>query len=213
MSTYQSSVSGPLAGLKVLECTHALAGAWCGILLADLGADVVKIEATTGETTRSPYEAYATGSDPIVVGCGNNRLWQRFCDGIERPELANDPRFATPTARHANRQQLEREIETILAAQPATYWLSRLEAVGVPAGPVNDIAQAHNDPLVKSLEMVVEVEGERYMRTPISLSDAEVSIRRGPPALGEHTREVLAETGFSAAEVAKLLDDGILVQA
>ena len=107
-----------------------------------------------------------------------------------------------------NRDALQARIEAVLARDTTADWLPRFEAVGVPAGPLNDIAQAWDDPQVKARGLMGEAGGRRFVKTPIKLHDTPVELTRGPGEVGEHTREVLAEAGYSADEIEDLLAGG-----
>ena len=86
--------------------------------------------------------------------------------------------------------------------------MAKLEAVGVPAGPLNDIAQAWDDPQVKARGLMAEVDGRRFVRTPIKMSATPVAVAHGPAEVGQHTRQVLNEAGYSEAEIDALLASG-----
>jgi formyl-CoA transferase len=172
---------------------------------------------TTGEVARrqgtrhrlaAPYEALRTADGHMVVGVNNQRLWLRFCEAIGAPELAAEPGFERPNLRVRNRDALQARLEAILAADTTASWVARLEAKGVPAGPLNTIAEAWDDPQVKARGLLAEVDGRRFVKTPIKLHDTPVALRRGPAEVGEHTREVLAEAGFAGEEIVALVASG-----
>jgi crotonobetainyl-CoA:carnitine CoA-transferase CaiB-like acyl-CoA transferase len=152
----------------------------------------------------APYEALKTGDGYIVVGANNQRLWERLCGALDARRLQDDPRFATPRDRLGNRDALQVELEGILAAQPAAHWLERLLAANVPCGPINTIGQAVEDPHVRARGLIAEVEGRRFTRAPVTLSEAPVAVRRGPAGVGEHTREVLRQAGYDDGEIQTL---------
>ncbi|HVP01800.1 MAG TPA: CoA transferase, partial [Solirubrobacteraceae bacterium] len=89
----------------------------------------------------APYETFAAAGGDLAIAGGNDAIFERLCDVLERPALARDPRFATNAARVAHRDELAAELEAALARRPAAEWAERLNAAGVPAGPVNDVAQ------------------------------------------------------------------------
>ena len=156
----------------------------------------------------APYEPLKTADGHIVVGVNSQRLWTRFCAALGEPGLAEEAEFATPGLRMRNRDALQARLEGVLARAGRDHWLARLEAEGVPAGPLNDIAQAWDDPQVKARGLLGEVGGRRFVKTPIKLHATPVELARGPADVGEHTRAVLAEAGYSDEEIAALIESG-----
>jgi formyl-CoA transferase len=156
----------------------------------------------------APYEALKTADGHMVVGVNNQRLWQRFCEALGEPGLAEEEGFDRPNRRVKNRDALQARIEAILIADTTANWMAKLEAKGVPAGPLNNIAQAWDDPQVKARGLLAEVGGRRFVRTPIKLHDTPVTVRTGPAEVGEHTREVLAEAGFKSEDIEALIAEG-----
>jgi crotonobetainyl-CoA:carnitine CoA-transferase CaiB-like acyl-CoA transferase len=125
------------------------------------------------------------------------------------------PAFATDAERVLHRAELAALIEAILSARPRDYWLERLESGGVPCGPINDYAQVFEDAQVRAREMGVEVDHPtlgrlRALGTPLKMSETPIDARRRAPLLGEHTREVLLEVGYSGSEIEALLGDGAI---
>jgi formyl-CoA transferase len=156
----------------------------------------------------APYEALKTADGHMVVGVNSQRLWRRFCDAIGDAALADEPGFDTTGGRMKNRDALQVRIEAILTTDTSANWVLKLEAKGVPAGPLNTIAQAWDDPQIKARGLLAEAGGRQFPRTPIKLHDTPVALTRGPAEVGEHTREVLGEAGFSAAEIDALIAEG-----
>ena len=156
----------------------------------------------------APYEALKTADGHMVVGVNNQRLWKRFCEGLGEPALAEEAAFNSTGNRMKNRDALQGRLEAILARDTSANWVLKLEAVGVPAGPLNTIAQAWDDPQVKARGLLAEVEGRRFPRTPIKLHETPVALTRGPAEVGQHTREVLAEAGLSADDINGLIASG-----
>jgi crotonobetainyl-CoA:carnitine CoA-transferase CaiB-like acyl-CoA transferase len=174
-----------------------------------------EVAAANGSRHRlaAPYEALKTADGYIVVGVNNARLWGRFCDAIDAPELKDDPAFADNRQRVMNREALQQRLETILAAAPTGVWVERLLAKGVPCGPINRIDQALADPQVRARGLLEDVEGRRFVRAPISLSKTPVKVGRGPPALGADTREILGELGLTAREIDELVAASVVGEA
>ncbi len=158
----------------------------------------------------APYEALKTGDGFIVVGVNSQRLWERFCDALDAPDLANDPAFADGRARLTHRDALQARLEAILAVAGADEWIARLLAKGVPCGPVNTIADALADPQVAARGLLAQVDGRSFIRAPIGLSETPVAVTRGAPPLGAHSREVLTQAGITADEIDSLVQDGVL---
>jgi crotonobetainyl-CoA:carnitine CoA-transferase CaiB-like acyl-CoA transferase len=156
----------------------------------------------------APYEALKTADGHMVVGVNSQRLWKRFCEALDAPGLAEETSFNSPAGRMQNRDALQARLEAILARDTSASWVLKLEAAGVPAGPLNDLAQAWDDPQIKARGMLAEVGGRRFVRTPIKLHDTPVALTRGPAEIGEHTREVLAEAGFASDDIEALIAEG-----
>lgn len=161
----------------------------------------------------APYQAFKTRDTWVIVGAANQNSWLKFVEAIEAPHLADDPRFAQPTDRMDHLDALVDTLNGILSQRTTKDWLDVLEAAGVPAGPVYDIAEMVADPHTKARNMIAKVPaatgGEfAAIGHPVKYSAADTTIQRGAPLLGEHTREVLAEYGFSADEVEALAADG-----
>lgn len=156
----------------------------------------------------APYEALKTADGHMVVGVNSQRLWKRFCEALEEPGLADEAEFNSAAGRMQNRDALQARLEAILARDTSANWVLKLEAKGVPAGPLNDLAQAWDDPQIKARGMLAEVDGRRFVRTPIKLHDTPVALTRGPAEVGEHTREVLAQAGFASDDIEALIAEG-----
>jgi crotonobetainyl-CoA:carnitine CoA-transferase CaiB-like acyl-CoA transferase len=140
----------------------------------------------------TPYETLATADRPLVVAVGNDGQFARLCRAVGRAELAGDPRFATNVDRVANREELAALLEEALAPRGAADWVAALAEAGVPCGLVNDIGEAFALADRLGLGPVADAGGIPQVASPIGLSATPVSYRLPPPALGEHTAEVLA---------------------
>jgi crotonobetainyl-CoA:carnitine CoA-transferase CaiB-like acyl-CoA transferase len=166
----------------------------------------------------APYQAFATADGWIVIGANNTRLWQRTLEVLGAQHLADDPRFRENADRMAHLKELEAALAPYFEQHASADLLARLEAAGVPAGPVYDVLEMHADPQVEAREMVVEVEHARLgpVRTlglPVKFSDTPGRVRAGAPLYGQHTREVLRAHGFGDAEIEALLVDGAIAVA
>ena len=162
-----------------------------------------------GHRTAAPYQAFRTADGWINLGGGSPAFWPIICRVLGVPTLADDPCFATPPLRVKNRATLAELLEARFVTAPTATWLERLEAAGVPAGPILDYRQVFADPHVRHREMAVEVDHPRAGRTrvlgiPVKLSATPGAVRRPAPTLGQHTEEVLSELGYDATGIADL---------
>ena len=139
----------------------------------------------------TPYETLATADRPLVVAVGNDGQFARLCRVLGVPGAATDPRFATNADRVTHRDALAELLERALAARGASDWVAGLSEAGVPCGLVNDVGEAFALAERLGLEPVAAAGGIPQVANPIRLSSAPVSYRLAPPALGEHTAEVL----------------------
>ena len=164
----------------------------------------------------APYQAFEAADGWITVGAANQTNWLRLLEALERPDLQEDPRFADDSGRMANIDDLVVILTDIFKRRPARDWLERLEGAGVPAGPVLDIAGMQADAQALARGMVMQVPHSRVgpvktLGHPVHYSATPTEITRGAPLLGEHTREVLAQYGYSRGEVDKFLAEGVVV--
>ena len=143
----------------------------------------------------TPYETLATADRPLVVAVGNDGQFARLCRVLGVPEAAADPRFATNAARVANRDALAPLLERALAARGAAEWVAALSEAGVACGLVNDVGEAFALAERLGLDPVADAGGVPQVADPIGLSATPASYRLAPPALGQHTAEVLRWLG------------------
>jgi formyl-CoA transferase len=163
----------------------------------------------------SPYQRFSTQDSYIVVGAGNQSLFERFCRAVGKPEWIEDPRFAKNTGRMKHRADLERLIEALFVTRPTAHWQRVLDEAGIPCGPVNTYREIFADPQVRHRAMVVtcddaELGSVPHLRMPVRLSASTVAVRRTAPKLGEHNGPILAELGYSAAQIGALKEQRIV---
>ncbi|MBJ7311801.1 CaiB/BaiF CoA transferase family protein [Rugamonas sp. CCM 8940] len=163
-----------------------------------------------------PYQTFACNDGYIIVATGNDGQYQKFVETGGRPELANDPRFATNPLRVQHRDTLVPLLAAMVSTQSRAYWIAELEAVGVPCGPINDVGEVYQDPQVQARGLVVELPHPtagtvKLVRSPMKLSATPALAELAPPLLGQHTEEVLGQLlGHSAADIAALRAKGVL---
>ena len=162
----------------------------------------------------APYQSLRTGDGYLVLGCANQRTWERFCENVvERPEWMEDPRFLTNADRGGNVEALESLIEEVLAGDTTANWLEKCDRAGVPAGPVNTFKDALEDPHYQARGMVQAFDHPKLgpvktLGFPSKFSATPSRIREPAPLFGQHTGEVLADLGLDAERVAALRERG-----
>jgi crotonobetainyl-CoA:carnitine CoA-transferase CaiB-like acyl-CoA transferase len=166
----------------------------------------------------APYQAFPTKDGWITVGAANQANWQRLLRVLGAEALADDPRFADNRGRMANLKALEDTLTTIFQKRSTEEWLALLEEAGVPAGPVLNVRQMHENEQALARQMIVETDHPRAGRVktlglPVKFSDTPGGIRRPAPVYGQHTREVLREYGFTEAEIDRMVQEGAVIAA
>ena len=163
-----------------------------------------------------PYQPFRSSDGEVIVACGNDNLFRKFCDAAGCPELAQDPRFVTNGKRVENRAEITRLINAVMRRKTTAEWLELLEAAGVPNGPINDIAQVFREPQVRARGVKIELDHAAagklpLVASPMRFSGTPLEYRLPPPLLGEHTDEVLRGLlGKSDAEIARLRAEEII---
>lgn len=167
----------------------------------------------TAHPLNGPYQSFQTSDGWVNIGAANQRNWERLLECLEAPELGEDPRFALNAERMANLDVLVDVLNEYFSKRSTQDWLDALEAVGIPAGPVLSIKEMQSDPQAIAREMVPETDHPIAGRVqtiglPVKLSKTPGGVVRPAPLFGQHTREVLAEYGYSNSEIDALLEGG-----
>ena len=163
-----------------------------------------------------PYQTFACADGHIIVAAGNDGQYQKFVEAGGRPELASDPRFVTNPLRVANRDVLVPLLAEMVATRGRDEWISLLEAVGVPCGPINDVGEVFANEQVQARGMAVELAHPSagkvtLVRSPMKMSSTPPTSDKAPPLLGQHTDEVLRDVlGRSGDEIAALRARGVV---
>ena len=163
-----------------------------------------------------PYQAFMCMDGKYInVAVGSERLWERFCKAMDRDDLRTSPDYAQNGDRVRNRSKLVPLLQEEFLKRPASAWALQLEEGGVPCGPINQVSDVFCDPQVLSRGMLKEIPHPtlgniKQSGIPIKFSRTEGAIDRHPPLLGEHTREILLELGYSEADLARLRENGAI---
>jgi crotonobetainyl-CoA:carnitine CoA-transferase CaiB-like acyl-CoA transferase len=166
----------------------------------------------------APYQAFRARDGWINIGGANQANWERIAEVLGHPEWCGDSRFATNSARMENLDALTELMDAVLVTRTKEEWILAFDAAGVPIGPVHSLGEALTHPQTRSRGMVVdlvhpEAGATRALGCPLHFSATSTRIDRPAPLLGEHTREVLRECGYSAAEVESFVAEGVVAAA
>lgn len=232
-----TGVYASTAILAALNVRHATGeGQHIDMSLLDVGMAILANQASgflaTGQSPQrqgnshpslAPYQDFPTADGAMLLAIGNDGQFQRFCAAAGQPQWATDARYASNTLRVKHRADLIPAMEAVTRSRTTAEWVALLEDKAVPCGPINTVAQAFDDPQVKARGLAVTLprwkEGEEAgdgvehitgVASPLRLSATPPVLRNAPPALGQHTDEVLGELGLDAARIAQLRSAGVL---
>ena len=155
-----------------------------------------------------PYQVFATRDGELMVAAANDRLFAKLCGALDLPDLAGDERFATNPLRIENRDDLVRRLAARFAEDDSERWLERLHRAGVPAAPVRTVAEVAEHEQTRALGLLQELGGRTAVAPPLSVAGERLRFTSPPPGLGQHSAEILAEAGYSDADVAELAAAG-----
>jgi crotonobetainyl-CoA:carnitine CoA-transferase CaiB-like acyl-CoA transferase len=157
-----------------------------------------------------PYQPFDAADRPLVIAVGNDRQFARLAEVCGHAEWANDARFATNAARVANRGAIVGLIADAIREKPAASWFEDLEAAGIPAGPINSVTQALADVQAQHRAMIRTIAGVPLVGSPVRIDGERADSELPPPALGEHTLDVLAALGLGSEEIERLRAANVL---
>jgi len=218
-----------LAALQVRHSTGA--GQHIDMSLLDVGMAILANQASgflnTGKVPQrqgnthpslAPYQDFPTADGAMLLAIGNDGQFARFCEAAGKPEWAQDERFVRNTSRVKHREALIPAMEAVTRTRKTADWITLLEDKAVPCGPINDIGQAFEDPQVKARGLAISLPrnaGDGIARiagvaSPLRLADTPPVLKHAPPALGQHTFEVLNEIGLASHEIQALQSNGVL---
>lgn len=163
-----------------------------------------------------PFETFETQDGQIMLAIGNDAFWRRFCAEVERPDLAADPRFTTNPLRKTHYDDLHPIIAEMFLKQTTVAWQTQFDAAGIPASPINNVAQVMEHPQVLARDMLIQLEHPvagvlTVPGIPVKLSETPGAMRVAAPTLGQHTDSLLRELlGYTEQQVLELRDAGAL---
>jgi len=162
-----------------------------------------------------PYQAFETGDGPIMIGVANDNLWRKFCGVVGLADIVDDPRFRTNADRVRNRAETLGRVQAALMTRPAVAWNEALAAAGVPCSPINSLAQLLRHPHSDASGIIVKYDHAqagplKSVGHPVRINGQARTAGRAPPALGQHTDEVLSELGMSPERIDVLRDAGVI---
>ncbi|NML43351.1 CoA transferase [Ramlibacter sp. G-1-2-2] len=163
----------------------------------------------SGHESLCPYQVFETADKPLILGVANDSLWHRFCALAGLDDIRDDPRFATNAARVQHRAETVARVGEAMRKRGRADWLQALDAAGIPCSPLHTLGELSAHPHTRESGMVFEYEHPVLgklgtVAQPLRFDGARTQVRRPAPMHGEHTREVLAELGYSEAEIARL---------
>jgi CoA:oxalate CoA-transferase len=211
----KASGSGRVIDVSLLESTLAAMG-W--VVSNHLNGDVVPEPMGNENVTAAPSGTFETASGPLNIAANEQKQFEALCSLVGRADLANDPRFKERQARKDNRGLLNAELNQALKARPATEWENLFNASGVPAGCVLSVPEILIEDHVVSRNFVERLQARRPDGAPLRVTRPGFRLQESfapptdPPALGEQTRQLLAQVGMTAEEINALLASGVIAE-
>lgn len=201
---------GQLVDVSMLDCQVAILE---NAISRYTNAGVIPKPIGNRHSSITPFQALKTSDGYVIIAVGNDKLWEKFCGLIERPDLFADERYKTNPLRTQNVETLSVELTKTFVTKTTDEWLALIKNAGIPVGPINDVSRVIRDPAVIARDMIVTtkhpVAGEVKMAgVPIKLSDTPGSVDAPAPTLGQHTVELLKEyLGYDDEKIKALYDE------
>jgi len=231
-----TGVYAATAILAAIEARHHSGqGQHIDMALLDVGMATLANQASgflnTGKVPRrqgnshpslAPYQDFPTQDGSMLLAIGNDGQFARFCEAAGHPQWAADERYASNSSRVRHREVLVQAMSEVTRTRSTAQWIALLQDKAVPCGPINDLAQAFDDEQVRARGLVVSqpraaqqvaqdgIAAIAGVASPLRLLDTPPTLRHAPPALGQHTDEVLTELGLDAARIQALRQGGVL---
>ena len=163
-----------------------------------------------------PYQTFNTSDGIIMLAIGNDTQFRKFCQFVERPELADNPNFQTNEQRVINRESLIEHLSKILLSQPTVWWVNQLETLDIPCGPINTLQEVFNHSQIKHRNLVRKIPDNcskqiYTIASPINLSETPLQYRTAAPNLSEHCEQILSsELGYDSKKIQRLRENGVV---
>lgn len=189
---------------------------WTGYhLLSHMATNIEPIKMGASHAAFSPYGAFKTASEEIMIGISNDALFRKLCQAIGTPELITDSRFKKNIDRVQNRSELTLALSETLKNKKASYWIEKIEATGVPCSIIQKVSSLTEHPQVKSTGMLQTIKHPKInqlqlTRLPIRLSGAAIAVKKAAPSLGEDTISILKDHGYTVTIMEDLISRGIV---
>jgi len=212
LSHARATGQGQLVDVGMLDCQVAILE---NAIVRHLATGEIPGPLGSRHPSIAPFEAFPASDGHVILAVGTKQ-WERFCHAIDRPDLVAHPHFATNALRAEHVNELTEILAPITRRKSVAAWVSEMEAIGVPCGPVNSVDRVVQDPQVKAREMLVEVQDAEVgpvtvAGLPIKLSLTPGKVAARAPRLGEHTEDVLAEwLSLPPDSITRLRADGII---
>ncbi len=194
---------GQMVDVAMLDCMVAILE---NAIARFTGSGIDPVPIGNRHPSIAPFTSVRTSDGYINIACGNDALWLKLCEIIERPDLATDKRYESNRSRCDHMPDLLPQLNEAMHKQSSAYWLKKLEEGHVPAGPINSISQVLSDPQVLARNMLLELAHPvaglvKVPGSPVKLSDTPAEVKAPAPVLGQHNDEILASLGYSVQQI------------